>query len=120
VAAVYDLEATVPGGFDATFAFDVIEHVDDPWAFLHEMEQRADVVMVNLLENDGHDVWMHRDLPIDEILAHARSCGLLHYQRYHDGRSHLVAYRSPSVGGSNPKVALQGLTVDGGPAFEVG
>ncbi len=33
-AAVHDLDKEVPGGFDASYAFDVIEHVRDPWTFL--------------------------------------------------------------------------------------
>src|SRR5438067_9406396 len=48
-AEVYDIAADdIPGGFDAAYSFDVIEHVDDPIAFLEELEKRAHVVMVNL------------------------------------------------------------------------
>jgi GT2 family glycosyltransferase/SAM-dependent methyltransferase len=96
-AEVYDLDETVPGGFDAAYAFDVIEHVDDPFAFLAELERRAAIVMVNLLEPLSGDTPLHRPLPIRAILAHATRRGLLRYRRY--GRSHLVAYRSePAVG----------------------
>ena len=53
-------------GFDAAFAFDVIEHVRDPWAFLREMEARAALVEVNLLEFDEHQQELHYELPIAE------------------------------------------------------
>jgi GT2 family glycosyltransferase/2-polyprenyl-3-methyl-5-hydroxy-6-metoxy-1,4-benzoquinol methylase len=92
-APVYDIDGDVPGGFDAAFAFDVIEHVDDPLAFLAELEQRAAIVAVNLLEPVPDDTPLHRELPIRALLAHAAERGLLHHRRYH-GRSHLVIYRS--------------------------
>jgi GT2 family glycosyltransferase/2-polyprenyl-3-methyl-5-hydroxy-6-metoxy-1,4-benzoquinol methylase len=92
-AGIYDLDGTVPGGFDAAYAFDVIEHVEDPFAFLSELEQRASIVVVNLLEPVENDTPLHRTLPIDELLKHAKRRGLLHHRRYH-GRSHLIAYRS--------------------------
>jgi SAM-dependent methyltransferase len=94
-AAVYDIESDdVPGGFDAAFAFDVIEHVPDPFAFLRELERRAAIVMINLLEEeDDTDHPHHRTLPIAAIVAHAEQRGLLHRRTYHDGRSHLLAYR---------------------------
>jgi SAM-dependent methyltransferase len=91
-SSVYDLDGDkVPAGFDAAYSFDVIEHVEDPFAFLAELEQRAAVVLVNLLEEDEHDTDLHRPLPIGAILDHAARRGLLRYRRYH-GRSHLVAY----------------------------
>lgn len=96
-AEVYDLDATVPGGFDAAYAFDVIEHVEDPFAFLAELERRAAIVLVNLLEPIPGDTTLHRALPIRAILAHATRRGLLRYRRY--GRSHLLAYRSERCGG---------------------
>lgn len=92
-AAVHDIDREVPGGFDLAYAFDVIEHVDDPFAFLAELEARAQIVLVNLLEPDPGDTHLHRVLPIPDLLAHAKSRGLLHH-RMHHGRSHLVAYRS--------------------------
>lgn len=93
-AAVYDVEAEVPGGYDAAYSFDVIEHVPDPFRFLAELERRAAVVAVNFLEPDPADTHLHRPLPVEQLLAHARRCGLLHCRRYH-GRSHLVVYTSP-------------------------
>jgi GT2 family glycosyltransferase len=97
-APVFDLDAEVPGGFDAAFSFDVIEHVTDPFSFLSGLEQRAAVVMVNLLEEDQTDTHIHRPLPIDAILDRAQRKGLLHYRVYNQ-RSHLVAYRSGGTGG---------------------
>ena len=93
-AAVYDVDRDeIPAGFDAAYAFDVIEHVDDPFSMLASMEARAAIVMVNLLEEEhGDEHPHHRDLPIDQILDHARRRGLLRYRLYHD-RSHLVVYR---------------------------
>jgi GT2 family glycosyltransferase/2-polyprenyl-3-methyl-5-hydroxy-6-metoxy-1,4-benzoquinol methylase len=102
-ADIYDLEAGVPEGFDAGYAFDVIEHVDDPFAFLAELEARAAIVVVNLLDAVPGETPLHRPLPIRAILAHARRRGLLHYRRYH-GRSHLVAYRSTRSDGRRARV----------------
>jgi 2-polyprenyl-3-methyl-5-hydroxy-6-metoxy-1,4-benzoquinol methylase len=94
-ADVYDIDADdIPGNFDLAYAFDVIEHVDDPFAMLAEMESRAGIVMVNLLEEEADPEHPHhRELPIAALLAHAHRQGLLLYRVYH-GRSHLVAYRS--------------------------
>jgi SAM-dependent methyltransferase len=96
-APVYDLEGDVPGGFDAAYAFDVIEHVPDPYAFLREMEQRAALVEVNLLEFEPHEQELHYELPIGEMLGYVASRGLVHY-RVHYGSSHLVLYRPEAVG----------------------
>ena len=90
--AVHDLDKDVPDGFDAAYAFDVIEHVRDPWAFLGEMEKRAALVEVNLLEFGEHEQDLHYELPIPEILRHAADRGLEHY-RIHYGSSHLILYR---------------------------
>lgn len=97
-APVFDIDDEVPGGFDAAYSFDVIEHVEDPLGFLHQLEDRAAIVAVNLLEPDPDDTHLHRPLPIGPILDRAESRGLLHYRRYH-GRSHLVIYRSQGSGG---------------------
>lgn len=91
-APVHDLDRDVPAGFDLAYAFDVIEHVEDPWAFLAELEARAELVVVNLLAPLPGDTALHRKLPIRAILRHAERRGLRHYRRHH-GRSHLIAYR---------------------------
>jgi SAM-dependent methyltransferase len=90
-APVHDLAKGVPGGFDAAYAFDVIEHVPDAFAFLREMEQRAQLVVVNLLEPEPDDQDLHHELPIADLLAHAARHRLRHYAVLH-GRSHLVLY----------------------------
>jgi SAM-dependent methyltransferase len=91
-APVHDLDLDVPAGFDLAYAFDVIEHVEDPWAFLAELEARAELVVVNLLAPVPGDTALHRKLPIPAILRHAERRGLRHYRRHH-GRSHLIAYQ---------------------------
>lgn len=90
-APIYDLDEEVPGGFAAAYAFDVIEHVPDALAFLGEMESRADLVLVNLLEPEPDDQDLHHDLPIGEILRHAGRGRVRSYEVLHH-RSHLVAY----------------------------
>jgi SAM-dependent methyltransferase len=92
-ATVHDLDGDVPGGFDAAFAFDVIEHVEDPFALLHALETRARLVVVNLLEPVANDTPLHHGLPIGRLLAHATRRGLLAH-RVFEGRSHVIAYRS--------------------------
>lgn len=96
-APVHDLDKEVPGGFDAAFAFDVIEHVPDAFAFLGEMEQRAALVEVNLLGPEPGDQDLHHELPIQQILRHAARRRLVAYKLLH-GRSHLVLYR-PQISG---------------------
>lgn len=91
-APVHDIDVDVPAGYDAAYSLDVIEHVEDPYAFLAQLERRADVVMVNFLEPDPADVHLHRPLPIPALLDRAATGNLLHYRVYH-GRSHLVIYR---------------------------
>jgi SAM-dependent methyltransferase len=93
--AVHDLDGEVPGGFDAAFAFDVIEHVPDAHAFLAEMERRAALVEVNLLEED-HDQPLHHPLPVRDLVRYAASRDLRLYDLLH-GSSHLVAYRPAPV-----------------------
>jgi len=90
-APVHDLDRHVPGGFDAGFAFDVIEHVDDPFAFLREMERRADLVMVNFLEPEPDDQDLHHELPVRDLVDHAAEGRLMSYGIHHK-RSHLVLY----------------------------
>src|SRR4051794_17454798 len=90
-APVYDLDNdSVPIGFDGAYAFDVIEHVDDPFGFLAEMESRSRVVAVNLLEEEPNDQELHRRLPIREIVDHATRHRMLSYRRLHGIRSHLL------------------------------
>jgi SAM-dependent methyltransferase len=102
-APIHDLEEGVPDGFDAAFAFDVIEHVEDPFAFLGEMERRAALVCVNFLEpEEGDQDLHHHDLPIRELVDHAADRGLRRYAILHR-RSHLVLY------GSEPASALRRL-----------
>lgn len=105
-APVYDVERDVRGGHDLVFAFDVIEHLDDPWAFLEALESLARIVVVNLLElePERHHNDLHRPLPISSILDHAARRGLLRYRLYH-GRSHLVAYRGEAEGSSPSRLA---------------
>lgn len=103
-AALYDIDGDVPSGFDAAYAFDVIEHVDDPFAFLAELERRAELVIVNLLAPVPGDTPLHRRLPIPAILDHAVERGLLQYRRYH-GRSHLIAYRSARRHGARARAS---------------
>jgi len=90
-APVHDLDRDVPGGFDAAYAFDVIEHVDDPFAFLAELERRARIVVVNLLEPEPDDQAIHHELPIARLVRHAAARHLRSYRLYH-GRSHLLVY----------------------------
>jgi SAM-dependent methyltransferase len=110
-AAVHDLGKHVPSGYDAAIAFDVIEHVDDPFAFLGEMEKRAGLVVVNFLEPEPDDQAAHHELPIKDLLAHAASRRLRFYRVLH-GRSHLVIYESEAASGA-ARLLSQGRLVAG-------
>jgi 2-polyprenyl-3-methyl-5-hydroxy-6-metoxy-1,4-benzoquinol methylase len=90
-APIHDLKQGVPDGFDAAYAFDVIEHVPDAFAFLGEMEQRAKLVVVNFLEPEPGDQDLHHELPIRDLLAYVARHRLRHYALLHR-RSHLVLY----------------------------
>jgi SAM-dependent methyltransferase len=90
-APIHDLKQGVPEGFDAAYAFDVIEHVPDAFAFLGEMEKRARLVCVNFLEPEPDDQDLHHELPIPELLRHVADRRLRHYALLHH-RSHLVLY----------------------------
>lgn len=91
-ADIYDLDQRPPpAGFDLVYAFDVIEHVESPFAFLDQMERRGRLVLVNLLESQPGETGLHRPLPIRRLLNHAATGRLLGYRIY-SGRSHLVLY----------------------------
>jgi GT2 family glycosyltransferase/SAM-dependent methyltransferase len=94
LATVHDVDHEVAGGHDLVFCFDVIEHVEDPWGFLDQLEELGEIVLVNLLEPEPeeHHNDLHHPLPIAAMLDHAARRGLLRYRVYH-GRSHLIAYR---------------------------
>jgi SAM-dependent methyltransferase len=96
-APVHDLDRDVPGGFDAAYSFDVIEHVPDPFAFLQEMEQRAALVEVNMLEFDEHEQELHYELPIRKLLLRAARRELEMYRVFH-GSSHLMLYGPTEAG----------------------
>jgi SAM-dependent methyltransferase len=96
-AAIHDLDQDVPGGFDAAFALDVIEHVPDPLEFMGEMERRASVVCVNFLEPKEDDQDIHHELPIRDLVARAAR-GRLHFYRVIHGGSHLVIYEPGEAG----------------------
>jgi SAM-dependent methyltransferase len=98
-ARIYDLDREDPDtNFDVAFSFDVVEHVDDPFAFLERMERAARKVMVNLLEPMDDGVPLHtRDVPVDELLDHLRSARRVRlHERLYD-RSHLVLYDAKAI-----------------------
>jgi GT2 family glycosyltransferase/2-polyprenyl-3-methyl-5-hydroxy-6-metoxy-1,4-benzoquinol methylase len=103
-AEVYDVDGHVPGGFDLAYSIDVIEHVEDPWAFLAGLEARAPIVAVNFLEDadDHNHRHPHHSLPITELLAHCEERGIITQRTYHGGRSHFVIYRSGGGASSSP------------------
>ncbi|MEA2495888.1 MAG: mycofactocin glycosyltransferase [Thermoleophilaceae bacterium] len=91
-APVYDLDsAPPPPGWDAAYAFDVIEHVGDPFAFLTELERLSALVAVNFLEPSPDEPRVHHELPIRALLHHVARRRLRRHRLYHD-RSHLVLY----------------------------
>lgn len=93
-APIYDLDSAPPGpGWDAAYSFDVIEHVDDPFGFLANLERLAGLVVVNFLEPLPEEPDVHHELPIPALLDHAAARRLRRYRLYH-GRSHLVLYES--------------------------
>jgi SAM-dependent methyltransferase len=96
-APIHDLDRHVPDGFDAAYAFDVIEHVPDPYRFLGEMERRAALVEVNFLEFDPNEQELHHELPIDDLLRHVADRDLRAYRVLH-GTSHVVLYRPRPAG----------------------
>lgn len=105
-APVHDLDRSVPGGFDAAYSFDVIEHVDDPYGFLAELESRAALVAVNLLEPVPGETELHRPLPTAALLRRICRRRLIAYRFLH-ARSHLVVY-SPRRGGPLARLRARG------------
>ena len=104
-AEIFDLDRDEPTGFDLAYAFDVIEHVDDPFAFLARMEGAAATVAVNFLEpRPDEDEPHHRGLPIGRLLRHAMAHGVVSYGVHH-GRSHLVLYESAARSGARLRSA---------------
>ena len=96
-AAVHDLDAApLPARFHLAYAFDVLEHVDDPLALLDAMEDVARVVCVNLVDDD-RSVLHHRALPSGAIVARAHERGAIVDRRFHDGRVRLLIYGAPSA-----------------------
>ena len=104
-APIFDLDSNPPSpGFDAAYSFDVIEHVEDPFGFLANLERLAELVVVNFLEPSPDEPEIHQhELPIAELLDHAARRRLRRYRVYHR-RSHLVLY------GSEPGSRLAGKT----------
>jgi SAM-dependent methyltransferase len=91
-APVHDLDSgPLPQRFHLAYAFDVLEHVDDPLGLLAAMEAVARVVCVNLVDDD-RSVLHHRTLPVGEIVARARERGLIADRRFHDDRVRLLVY----------------------------
>lgn len=98
-AQIHDLDSVAaPTGFDVVFAFDVIEHADDPFALLATLEGSAELVVVNFLESEPGETRLHNPLPLAALRSHVAARGLRRYHRYHFGRSHLVAYAPRSRG----------------------
>jgi SAM-dependent methyltransferase len=103
-ARVHDLDAgPLPARFHAAYAFDVLEHVDEPLALLSEMERVARVVCVNLVYDDA-SVLHHRELPTAAIVERARERGLIADRPFHGDRVRLLIYGASSASpGGRPR-----------------
>jgi SAM-dependent methyltransferase len=113
-ARIVDLDREpLPAGHDLAYAFDVLEHVEEPFALLASMEAAADLVLVNLLEPEPGETALHHELPVSDLLDHATGRGLVRYRRFHAGRSHLVLYRGggPEAARPGPVAALRSRAV---------
>lgn len=98
-ARIVDLDReALPPGHDLAYAFDVLEHVEEPFALLASMEAAAGLVLVNLLEPEPGETALHHELPVASLLDRAQRRGLVRYRRFHGGRSHLVLYRGGAAG----------------------
>jgi hypothetical protein len=75
----------------------VIEHVDDPYEFLEELDRRAELVAVNLLEPVAGETVLHRPLPTRSLLRRVARRRLVSYRLLH-ARSHLVLYSPHRAG----------------------
>jgi Methyltransferase domain len=91
-APIHRVDGDVPDGFDAAYSFDVIEHVQDPFAFLDELESRASLVAVNLLEPVEGEPPFHHELPVRRLLGRIAGRRLVAYRLLHE-RSNLAIYR---------------------------
>lgn len=104
-APFVDLDSSsLPRGFDLAYAFDVLEHVAEPFALLRAMERSARLVCVNLLvETSSEESVLHRSLPVRRIVLRARLRGLVVDERFHSGRVRLLIYRGAGGRGARPR-----------------
>jgi SAM-dependent methyltransferase len=97
-APIADVDGGLPDGpFDLAYAFDVLEHLEDPFAALGALERRSRRVLVNLLEGSEEGGIHHRELPVRALLDHVTQRGLVRHEVFH-GRSHLVLYEPGRTG----------------------
>ncbi len=98
-AQIIDIDrGPLPSGHDLVYAFDVIEHVPDPFAFLASMEAAGDLVLVNVLEPEVGETTLHHELPVRDLENHAARQHLVALELHH-GRSHVLLYRPGASSG---------------------